>query len=76
MDIESRRGRKRAPRMPPIVTQAVALIKQKQAQALEGALMTPDGAKAELMRAMAVAYEHAAKLVLHAFDEVTQRPTL
>jgi len=76
-DERQRRGRtSKQTRMPPVVSQAVALIKQKEAQALEGALMTQDGAKAETLRAVAAGLDMAATLVLVAFDNVTRKPSL
>ena len=76
VDIAKHLGLKRTARMPQLVTDALALIKQKEAQALEGALATNDGAKAELLRAMSVAYDHSAKLLLVAFDNLTRKPSL
>jgi hypothetical protein len=75
---KQKRGRtsKRTLRVSPIVEQSVAAIKQKEAQALEAALQTTDGAKAELLRAMAIAYDHSAKLVLACFDAISRKPQL
>jgi len=76
VEISKHLGRKRTARMPQLVTDALALIKQKEAQALEAALATNDGAKAELLRAMSVAYDHSAKLLLAAFDALTRKPSI
>jgi len=69
-----KRGRKL--RMPATIQLAVDLIKQKEAQALDGALITTDGAKAETLRAVAVGLDMAATLVLQAFDTVSRKPQL
>lgn len=80
VDFAKEKGRRtsarRTNRVSPIVEQSVAAIKQKEAQALDAALQTTDGAKAELLRAMAIAYDHAAKLVLATFDAVSRKPSL
>ena len=70
------RQNRRTNRVSPIVEQSVAAIKQKEAQALDAALQTTDGAKAELLRAMAIAYDHSAKLVLATFDAISRKPSL
>lgn len=68
--------RKRAPRMPPLVTNTVAALKAAEAKQLEAGLNTPDGAQAELHRAMAVALDFAAQVVLAEFDALSRKPSL
>lgn len=73
---KTRRRTGRKPRVSPVVQEAVNHLKQLEAVQLQAGLNTQDGHAAEIHRAMAVAFDHAAKVVLAAFDSVSRKPSL
>jgi hypothetical protein len=62
-------------RMPEVVKRAVAYIKQYQAQALLAAQNASSNEKAMAAIVTAEAADACAKLVLHAFDTINERPS-
>ena len=67
---------KKTGKMPQLVTNIVAYLKQAEAYQLQAGLDTQDGHQAEVHRAMAIALDYATKVVLQSFDEISRKPTL